>query len=905
MTEIWNVFKRLKFSRPKRPEVDLSQVFQAKYERFKELLESNSEVSKIIADLEVKLRGQQVFGMSYVRSQSARAVFHTLRMIQSLNALSNQKYPTLPEVLDAINQQIKDDLGQKREAPVTDWVLPYSRVTTEVANWVGNKSANLGEMLNHVKVPIPEGFAITTHAFELFLLSNDLIDEINKAKMEIDPNDPQSISLVSEDIQALIVSAEVPSELADVLLSAYDSVMDNVHADAPSGTPREVSLRSSAIGEDSELSFAGQYLSILNVPRAEIIQSYKRIVASLYTPRAISYRLAKGIRDEDIAMSVACLQMVDSVSSGIAYSRHPFKVDDDGIIITAVWGMGPYAVDGIVTPDRYIVSRDTSPVIRREEISNKPVKLMRTPGGGLREEPVPESQRDAPCLSREQILLLAGYVQKLENHYGYPQDIEWAIDSGGRMFILQTRPLRTDFPDEKHTQTVAVDTVAYPLLVEGGEPAYPGTATGPAFHVTSDRDLLDFPEGAVLIAKHSSPKYVMVMRKAAAIVTDTGSVTGHMASLSREFGVPTVLDAKTATASIPRGAEITVDAHCGRVYLGKVPQFHETLSCRLPYMIGTPVHGVLKKVAESIVPLRLFDPKSPSFTPRHCRSLHDIQRLVHEFSYSEMFQLSDFVTDDGGFAVKLNAPIPLDLYLIDLGGGLTESRGHRRKVTVDAVTSIPFKAVLKGMLHEDLRYHRPRPVELRGFLSVMSEQMLAPPRGGAERFGDPSYAIISDKYVNFSSRVGYHYSVLDSYCGQTIGKNYISFSFKGGAADDVRRSRRARAIAKILTSLDFNVETMADRVDARLQKYERQVIEEKLDMIGRLLQFTRQLDMLMCTESSIDLISDSFLQGNYHLENLSRPPPPPPYDGAGNRGGCARHEAPKPPQRSYSSFRTM
>lgn len=872
MLEMLNVFKRWKSPRrtPPMQAANLSQVFQAKYARFKELLESNTEVSKIISDIEVKLRGQEVFGMSYICSQSARAVFHTLRMIQSLNALSNQKYPTLLEVLDRINQRIKEDLGQKREAPVTDWVLPYALVTTEAAHWVGNKNANLGEMLNHVRVPIPEGFAITTHAYDFFLVSNDLVDEINKIKMEIAPDDPQSIAEASEAIQKLIVTAPVPAELSAVILSAYDSMMERINAVGVLNAPREVALRSSAIGEDSELSFAGQYLTLLNVDREKILHAYKSILASLYTPRAISYRLAKGIRDEDIAMSVACLQMVDSVAAGVAYSRHPFKLEDDGIILSAVWGTGPFAVDGVVTPDRYVLSKDVPPVIRREEISHKPIRLVRAPCGGMQQEPVPESLQDIPCLSREQLSLLAGYVRKLESHFGYPQDVEWALDGSGNLFVLQTRPLRTEIHDEKCIEAAAVDTDQYPVLVEGGEVAHPGAAAGKAFHVTSDRELLDFPDGAILVARHSSPKFVIVMRKAAAIVTDTGSVTGHMASLSREFGVPTILDAKTATTSIPQGAEITVDAHAGRVYLGRIAQFQQPQVCRLPYMIGTPIHGILKKVAESIVPLRLFDPKSPSFTPQHCSSLHDIMRLVHEFSYSEMFQLSDMVTDGGGFAVKLNAPIPLDLYLIDLGGGLAPSRQHRRKVSVDAVTSIPFRAVLKGMLHEDLRYLRPRPVELRGFLSVMSEQMLAPPRGGAERFGDPSYAIISDKYINFSSRVGYHYSVLDSYCGQTASKNYISFSFKGGAADDVRRTRRARAIARILTSLDFNVETQADRVDARLQKYGQDVIEDRLDMVGRLLQFTRQLDMLMCADSSVDIISDSFLKGNYNLEDISR-----------------------------------
>jgi len=147
----------------------------------------------------------------------------------------------------------------------------------------------------------------------------------------------------------------------------------------------------------------------------------------------------------------------------------------------------------------------------------------------------------------------------------------------------------------------------------------------------------------------------------------------------------------------------------------------------------------------------------------------------------------------------------------------------------------------------------------------MREQMLAAP-DVEERFGDRSYAIISDKYLNFSSRVGYHYSVLDAYCGQTVNKNYITFSFKGGAADDVRRNRRARAIAIVLMGLDFSVEVKGDRVDARLQKYDREVIQAKLDLIGRLLIFTRQMDMLMTSEISVEAVAQNFLKGNYGLD---------------------------------------
>jgi pyruvate, water dikinase len=860
--ETLNLFREIfrKFtgrrSRPARDE--LAAAFRFRYACFKDLLDSNTQLLNIIADLEEKLKGRQVFGMSYVRSQSARAAFHAFRMIKSLDVLSGHKYPVLYGVLDRINSGIKDRLGEKKELPLTDLVLPLSRVDKDMVDWVGGKNAHLGEALK-IGLPIPAGFAITTRAYADFLAHNDLVDEINKRKMDIDPQAPHTVQQVSADIRQLILGAQVPPALADAILDAYNRMQTTL----PGASPVRVSMRSSAIGEDSELSFAGQYLTVLNVPGDQLMPAYKDILASLYTPRAISYRLNKGIRDEDIAMSVVCLQMVDAVASGVMYSHHPFNVGDDNLLISAVWGLGPYAVDGVITPDTYRVGK-TDLTIQDQKIAHKPVELVANPDAGLKEIPVPPGEQDRPCLSLDQIKVLAEYGVKLEEHYQGPQDVEWALDRQGRLLVLQTRPLHLQSPVRGDLRKIPA-VAGYQVLIEAGAAAFPGVGCGPAFLVQSDEDLLDFPEGAVLVAKHSSPKFVMVMPKAQAIVTDSGSISGHMASLSREFSIPTLLDTGVATQTIAPGQIITVDAYACRIYQGNVPELLELQQTRASCLKDTPVYETLKQVAEFILPLRLVDPKSPEFTPEYCRSLHDLGRLVHELSYTEMFKISDLVSAKEGYAMKLDAPIPLDLYLIDLGGGLAGGDKQSHKVTVDQVTSAPLQALLQGMLHEGVRGREPRPVQLSGLLSVMREQMLAAP-SAEERFGDRSYAIISDKYLNFSSRVGYHYSVLDAYCGQTVNKNYITFSFKGGAADDTRRVRRVRAIAIVLMGLDFSVEVKGDRVDARLQKYERGVIEDKLDRIGRLLIFTRQLDMLMTSELSVEAVAQNFLQGNYSLD---------------------------------------
>jgi pyruvate,water dikinase len=854
---------------------ELAAAFRFRYTCFKDLLDSNTELLNIISDLEEKLKGRQVFGMSYVRSQSARAAFHAFRMIKSLDVLSGHKYPVLYGVLERINQSIKDRLGEKKELPLTDPVLPLTQVNQDMVDWVGGKNAHLGEAAK-IGLPIPAGFAITTRAYADFLAHNDLVDEINKRKMEIDPANPQTVQQVSDDIQALIIAAQVPPSLSEAILAAYARLRDTL----PEGESLRVSMRSSAIGEDSELSFAGQYLTILNVPGDQLLSAYKKILASLYTPRAVSYRLNKGIRDEDIAMSVVCLQMVDAVASGVMYSHHPFNIRDDNLLISAVWGLGPYAVDGVITPDTYRVAKATDFPILGLKVAHKPVQLVARPEAGLHEIPVPPARQDQPCLTPEQIKVLASYGVRLQEHYQGPQDVEWALDRSGRLLVLQSRPLRLQAPTGEALQNIPPVT-GYPVLLEGGAAAFPGVGCGPAFPINRDEDLLAFPDGAVLVAKHSSPKFVMVMPKAQAIVTDSGSISGHMASLSREFSLPTLLGTGVATQAIAPGQIVTVDAYACRVYQGQVSELLDLQPARESHLEDTPVYATLMQVAEFILPLHLVDPKSPEFAPEFCQSLHDLSRLVHELSYSEMFKISDLVSAREGYAVKLDARIPLDLYLIDLGGGLAGVEPHAHRVAVDQVTSVPLQALLRGMTREDLRALEPRPIQLGGLLSVMREQMLAAP-SLEERFGERSYAIVSDKYLNFSSRVGYHYSVLDAYCGATVNKNYITFSFKGGAADDIRRNRRVRALAIVLMGLDFAVEVKGDRVDARLQKYECPVIQDKLDLIGRLLIFTRQMDMLMTSEISVEAVAQNFLKGNYRLdlEGLAGAAAAPPADSA-------------------------
>jgi pyruvate,water dikinase len=346
-----------------------------------------------------------------------------------------------------------------------------------------------------------------------------------------------------------------------------------------------------------------------------------------------------------------------------------------------------------------------------------------------------------------------------------------------------------------------------------------------------------------------------------------------MASLARELRIPALLNTKTATRAIPPGALITVDAASGFVYEGEVPSLlkeaeakpeEETFQYRRR---SSPEQQILEEVIKLLVPLTLTDPRSPDFTPEGCRTLHDLARYIHERSYAEMFGLGEQLGDFRGASYKLDVFLPVDLYLVDLGGGLKEAPASR-KVKRAQIASVPFSALLKGMLHKKIPRFGPRPIDMKGLFSIMMRHAATNPEADAT-FHDPCYALISDCYLNYTARVGYHFSVVDTYCSGSANKNYISILFRGGAADAVRRNRRVRAIAGILKEHGFSVILGDDMVSARLSKASREETVAHLEMVGSLLQFFRQMDAAMKSEAAVAWIKDAFLRGDYDLSGSS------------------------------------
>lgn len=454
-------------------------------------------------------------------------------------------------------------------------VLWFNEIGIENVPVVGGKSASLGEMLRKTGAPVPNGFATTAEAYRYFMKYNGLEEKIADMLSELkDPNDTKTLQNVGARIRKTIVEAKMPPEIESEIKKYYAQLEKEVKQKNPF-----VAVRSSATAEDlPDASFAGQQETYLNVSGPEeVVDKVKECYSSLFTDRAIFYRVQKGFEHMKVALSAVVQLMVFSKASGVIFTLDVSNGDRSVVMIEAGYGLGEYVVQGKITPDDYYVRKSDLQIVKKI-VSTKKTMLVRKPEGGTVEKEVPKELQDKQILTDEQIKELAAYAIEIERHYGKPMDIEWALDErDNKLYILQARP-ETVWAlkgfEEKPAETVTTTTEKTVLCQ--GLPASPGLTVGKA-HIIMSVDKLDtFKQGEILITEMTAPEWVPAMRKAAAIVTNSGGMTSHAAIVSRELGIPCIVGTaskgKPATEAIEDGGTITVDSKLGVVYRGALAE---------------------------------------------------------------------------------------------------------------------------------------------------------------------------------------------------------------------------------------------------------------------------------------------------------------------------------------------
>lgn len=306
----------------------------------------------------------------------------------------------------------------------------FKEISKDNFAFAGGKGASLGEM-SAAGIPVPPGFVILISAFDVFMHSARLIPEIDAALDKINHEDTNSVEEASEKIRGLILNAQIPNDIEAEITKAFDSLAVNF-----------VAVRSSATAEDSSsASWAGELETYLNTTKESLLENTKKCWSSLFTPRAIFYRFEKGLQKSNISVAVVVQKMVNSQVSGIAFSVHPITEDKNQLIIEAGLGLGEAVVSGSVTPDSYVVEKQDFSIIDIN-IAEQERKLIRKPMGGNSWVDVEKDLRSVQKLSTEQIIELSKLIVKIENHYGFPVDVEWAME-GGQFFITQSRAITT------------------------------------------------------------------------------------------------------------------------------------------------------------------------------------------------------------------------------------------------------------------------------------------------------------------------------------------------------------------------------------------------------------------------------------------------------------------------------
>jgi pyruvate, water dikinase len=445
---------------------------------------------------------------------------------------------------------------RKEGESAVGYVTWFTDLDRDAVPRAGGKGANLGEM-TRAGVPVPPGFVVTVEAYRRFVEQAEIQPRIDEWLGKIEMDDTAALTQAARSLQQLVEDAPIPADVAQEIGEAYEALCQQEHT-----VEEFVAVRSSATAEDAATaSFAGMFRTFLNVRGKDaVLESVRLCWASLFTARSIAYRARQNmLLGHDIAVIVQ--KMVNSEKSGVLFTVDPATGNTNHIVIEAAWGLGELIVQGDVRPDRYVVDKRGLRIVERV-VGHKEYALIRNQDGENERIPLDEKRANERVLADEEVRALAELAIKDESHYGVPQDAEWAIEDG-RIHIVQTRPVTTMV----HRELATGDGDGQ--VVIRGLGASPGVAFGPVrvLHAADEGGQLQ--SGEVLVAEMTSPDWVPIMRRAAAIVTDGGGMTSHAAIVSRELGVPCIVGTGQATRVLQDGEVVTVDARQGLVRRGK------------------------------------------------------------------------------------------------------------------------------------------------------------------------------------------------------------------------------------------------------------------------------------------------------------------------------------------------
>ena len=802
------------------------------FSKFQMILDMNTKILEKMVVIERMLGGEYIFDKAFLESSVSEVSPLVYQVVYSLNAMTENKFSDLFDKFQIIKGYLEDILAGGLGPYADRLTLPYSAIRMEMQPLVGLLSTGLAELGHHMGLNAPDGFAVTVTGVGMFMHDNDLHNKIRQVA-------PGPWSPVKQNqIRAILKSAEIRKELKQAISDETRSLSEKI------GRNALLAVTAGTVGKEGPDHFA----SIYNVSPDLIQEAYRQSIADCMAK--VTENHSQEGQEKYISIAVAVRAMIRTRISGIVCTLDPMHVSRQMARVTiATEETLSEGNDAGERAESFLVQRfypfDPVESIIRPKATDKILpdrkRSLSVLQGGLR--------RGSSLICKESLISIVESAMAVERTFGKPQIVHWAEEETGRIIIMGIEPLSAPLHDDISIDELNEQIGKAVLLLKGGETAQTGVATGRVVHVTEDYNHDSFPPGAIAVARKASPNLSPVLRSAAGLITETGSPVGYLATIAREIRIPAIVGAVHALELLKEGMVVTMDAGESKIYQGVLELLVRYRSSGVELYPTDPEYIILRQLLRWITPLNLTDPDSSDFKAGNCRTFHDIIHFAHEMAVEELLDIQSRHKELKGIATRrLALNIPLDIRVLDIGNGLSGSEGE--VLQTGDISSLPFKAFLRGITMEEMWDQRPSSIGLREIFSGMDRTYAA--FTNQPEYSGQNLAIVAENYLNLTLRLGYHFNVINAYLSENQNKNFIYFRFVGGFAYTDRRERRAELIAAILENIDFKVTVEGDLVIGKLKIADRTHMESALLSLGELTGFTRQLDIRMESENDVE-----------------------------------------------------
>lgn len=797
-------FGLFRFGKNRSATVDELETIRSLFAKFRRIQKLNTRALELMAAMEQALGGEYIFDRAFLDSSVRDLSTLTHQVVYSLNAMSQNRYVELFDCYQSI-RGVLDDILEGGAGPfAAHLTLAYPILGWELEPLVGTLNVCLAEARQRLDLPAPDGFAVSVAGCRLFM----------------EENAAAGMAAAGAFLPAALTTA-IQEELHDLCARRKGVAALTVricNLSGSEGPPAEY-------GEQNKV-------------RPEDLLSVCREVLSEHAARA-----AAGADGQSGGVALAVHEAVAAEVFGDIVGSYSAELSSSCLRVTAAPVGEPDKIE------RYLLRRvyPFDPV--RSEICPKDAEtplpagmspLSLTPGG---------LYRGSALVEPSFLQTVAEYLTAFERLLGYAPELHWVrTEKERRPVIVDVKPAAAAAGNSGERPPPAEALAAAEILLQGGDTVQTGVAAGRSVHIGEDYDVDSFPYGAVAVARVASPKLTPILRRASAIITEIGSSIGHLATIARELRVPGLFGMPEALQRVPPDIDVTVDASERTIYRGIVEPLLASRTDSAELYPGDPEYAALRRLLRWIMPLNLIDPEAPEFSVQNCRTYHDIIHFAHERSVEELLKMQERgrrLVDL--HARKIEVDYPLDLFVIDIGGGIAATAGAR--VRPNEIVSAPFKAFLQGLATEEMWQTGPGSIRMKDIFSGLDRTFAAMTQ--TPQYAGRNHAIVAQNYMNLGLRLGYHFSVIDSYLGEIVNQNYIYFRFVGGFADERRRRRRAELIRAILEDMRFKVVVKGDLVVGNFKIAEQEEMQTALTRLGELTGFTRQLDISMIANEQV------------------------------------------------------